>query len=101
MAVGLPFAEHESVALNGGSIVIFSSGISVIDNCEMQQKADAFWKNFGWWKERQCSWLRDDSGSSRKIVTSLLLVHLNCTDCIATYRVFNALIQTTKSISHS
>ena len=61
------------MALNGGSQFPFTEAISLMVNCDNQQKLDAMWDKLSeGGEEVQCGWLKDKYGLSWQIVPAFL-----------------------------
>lgn len=64
------------VALNGGPQFKFNESISVIVNCENQEKVDYYWEALSEGGDPQaqaCGWLKDKYGLSWQIVPTALI----------------------------
>lgn len=84
-------------ALNGGPHFQFNEAISLVVNCETQEKIDYYWEKLSADpKSEQCGWLKDKYGLSWQIVPTIIEDLMNGTANEKSERMMKALLQMKK-----
>lgn len=73
MTVEFELEGQTFVALNGGPQFKFNESISLMVNCETQEKIDYYWEKLvaGGGEHSQCGWLKDKFGVSWQVVPEI------------------------------
>jgi predicted 3-demethylubiquinone-9 3-methyltransferase (glyoxalase superfamily) len=97
MTVTFQLEGQDFMALNGGSVFMFSPAISLMVDCTTQEEVDRPWERLteGGAIE-QCGWLRDKYGVSWQIVPTIMDELMSDPDPEKTNRVMEALLQMKK-----
>jgi len=97
MTVTFQLEGQEFMALNGGPVFTFSPAISLMVNCETQEKVDELWEKLSEGGTiQQCGWLQDKYGVSWQIVPIALGEMLQDKDAEKSERVIRAMLPMTK-----
>lgn len=91
------FGQHY-VALNGGPDFTFTTGVSLLVNCDSQAEVDRYWTGLlaGGGQEVACGWLTDRYGLSWQITPTVLLELINDPDPDKSQRVMDAMMKMVK-----
>ncbi len=89
---------QEYVALNGGPDFKFTTGVSLMVNCESQEEVDRYWSALlaGGGEEVACGWLTDRYGFSWQITPTALMKLINDPDSAKAQRVVDAMMKMIK-----
>jgi predicted 3-demethylubiquinone-9 3-methyltransferase (glyoxalase superfamily) len=95
MTISFELEGQPFVAMNGGPSFNFSTGISLLVNCESQEEVDQLWEGLtaAGGEPGPCGWLTDRFGVSWQIVPRILSELLGDPDPEKANRVMSAMLQ--------